>query len=549
MVKHRREFSAKENPSGLELNCGSDGITFSSQFLEDTELFDSKIETLLIDTWDSIDGQLDDLRIIKAVIDNFKNARFSQMDPIDNDESSTSNQIVSQESKQDMDEDDIINTDHKLEQPTEDNKMDETMDDTFDQTIDETLNDNDNINDELDYGHILDEEEEAKIDRGEPLTKFQTSLILLYAVNTYFQSSTTKNLKVAIKSYISSLSCEILNGLLEPHKKFKHGFKFLFEHHTLKTKLYTFLNNTFIYPTKAQIDSMVIFHSTYASSLDVNVQNYLQVFICKELFKRREYHSIYKEIKDFNIHQPEEIETYKLDKKDIFIHYYILAKSCMVADNFPLAFQLFQTMILSGTGIKFKDDLIQFIMAEYIVVLMKLERTWKNKDFIFLKYFNSFPTELVDCYRYFSMGDYSRFIKIYLNFAIKTLPVNPHEKVIIRDSNMIMKQKTIFTDSLLRQLCVSLLKRRFSILNDTIMDEKILNQVMDKDEIHEINNVLTTLGININMKKILTLDIQEAISSDKILKKSFNLMELNSKLNALIENIVQGIEKNDIIEI
>lgn len=527
------------------LNGELNDVSFNCQFLADVELFDSIVSKKMITVWDSIEGDLNNSGIVKDILNMFIKASFDESESKDSDGDAYHDKLIqSQESSYDADGDIIIDTEDALD---DNDLMDETIDESVDEELDNTHIQEDEKRQEE---YIIDEAEvemDIKVNRMNHFSCFKTALVSLYAVNTYHQSLQNK-LKHDVKAYLSSLSCEIINGLAKPYLGLPNGFEFLFEHRILKTQFFLFLNNSFIYPSKAQIDSLVKFHSTFTHSLKTNVQGYIQVFICKELFKKREYHLIYKEIKDFNIDKPKEIETFQLRKMDMFIHYYILGKSCMVANNYLSAYQLFQTMASIGNGIKIKEDLIIFIMCEYILILMKLGKSWNNKDFIFLRYFNLFPLELVECYRYFCMGDYSKFIKSYLKFSIKTLPIDPHEKVIIQDSNMITKQKTMFTDSLLRQLCVNLLKKRFHVLHKAILDSTTLDNIMCKSEIQDINNILAKMDININLKKILSVDTRDLISTDKALKKSVYLIELNQKLSDLIDELNQQMKNEELVE-
>lgn len=378
----------------------------------------------------------------------------------------------------------------------------------------------------------------------------ESAIIDIYAIVSLFQTSQTKSTKGDTLLFVKNRSVTVLENLLKPCFEKKKGIEFVFDHFILKEKFYKFVKICFASPNKSQINQICALQKHISCKMN-NVMNFFQVFTVKEMFKVRDYHSIYKLVKDNHIDSPNEVDSTMLDKKDIFLHYYIMAKGSMVSQNYQRAYQIFQTMFLITLPKKCKinKETVYYIMAEYILVLMKLNKDWKDTDFIMIKYTSEIPPELLDCYKSYSKGDYLPFIQKYLSYAIKCLPIDPTKVIDVLDNNMVYSQSTQFTELMLRQLCMSLLKKRYRLIGEKVHDKNILNMMISKPEIDTINEILSELEINVNLERILTEETEdtELGSTEKMISKTLDLAKINSKISDMIDQIrFSNLDKMDV---
>lgn len=535
MVKEGLPAEVKAGSLGSGLRADFNDIHQDGPFVANCAKFDREVDRQISVHWVSLRDDLQNLRAVKGVFDRLKrNTFFRVQSERSGDELGQSMEnahfIESQESICDADGDVPVDSDDE-EVPAEQD-MDETMNEIVDEEHDSEFEDT----------FIVEGDDSSTQQRQS--AKFETALVELYAVNIYFRFLGTKKAKPPIRAYFSTLSCQILEDISEPFRDRKHGFTVLFDHEILQKRLHAFLIATFTYPTKSQIDSLVRFYTLYTQIQESNVQDFIQLFVCKELFQKREYHLIHKSIKDCNIHRPQRVSAFKLKKIDFFNHYYFLAKSCLVTNNYTLAYELFQVMFALGDGVKLKEDVGTFIMCDYVLVLMKLERFWKNADSMFLKYHSLCPMELIETYQNFGMNNYSMFVKSYLRFATKCLPVDPHDKITVRDSNMIVSQKTMYDRGLLKQLCISLLKRKLRLLQEKIGEPVALKSLVCDESINEINSILGKLDITVNLKKISTGDAaKDRVTPELLLKKTLDITNTNNTLRQLLDGVDAGIKR------
>ncbi|GMM32373.1 hypothetical protein DAMA08_051180 [Martiniozyma asiatica (nom. inval.)] len=327
------------------------------------------------------------------------------------------------------------------------------------------------------------------------IDEFGKASLYIYASNSYLEATANVPTSGKIKGFFNKLASDTLNLLMEPQCKFDDT-----------NELILFIHNWFKDPPVIPLRTLRAFY-IYHQRKNAKLTDFIQVHLINQLFKHNQLSQIGKLIEEFGYSHIECINPVMLTKRDLFMHYYYLFKTCALLNNFWQAYKYFQIMISIGelsNKLIVPLDSLSLIMNEYIDIMIHLNINWRDKDVIFIKYNQLMDSNAILAIENFNKFNIWGFIEFYLVLCQIDYDTPP-----------------IFTHDRLKSCLIQLLSKMSSFShNINAVDEQIEN-------IKQINKILKPLKIKIDKESITC---NESNQKSSLLDDLQSLATLNDSL-------------------